>query len=154
MGNVAQSLGQPVLFPYEGKDYSVSPWTLEIQSHFERYLEREILEGFHRTKHALDPDQADKVAATLTSDIGLGKYTFGTEAVGNALRSKKHLLYLFFLCVKRNHKEVQLEEVGLWARSKETWDRMVEVMNLANFDPKPKTPGEEMKTPPALSPES
>lgn len=151
MGNVAQSLGQPVLFSRGEKEYQVSPWTLEIQAFFERYLEREILDGFYRTRQALDPEQADRVIAKVVSDIGLGKYTFGTEALGEALRAKKHLQYLFFLCVKKNHKDVQLEDVAEWSRDKEAWDRMIEAMNLANFDPKKKTPGEEssQQAPPA-----
>jgi len=147
VGNVASSLAVPVTFSVGDRELQVSPWVLEIQALFERYLEKEVLDGFHRTQHLMDPDQADKVAAKLASDVGLGKYTFGTEAVGEALRSKKHLSYLFFLSVKKNHPDVQLSHVAQWASDRDTWDRMVQAMNLANFDPKGKTPGEKEGAP-------
>ncbi len=157
MGTVAQLTAQPVPFTYKDVEYKLNPWTFEIQGLFERYLEKHIIDSFMRTSHILLAEYIDKTLAAIYRDIGAGVYTFGTETIGKALQAPPHMKYMFWLCLKKNHKEVTLELVYEMAKDSAVWERMVEAMTEANADPnaKAKVTSEmeenQEKTPPTVA---
>jgi hypothetical protein len=167
MGSLASSLATP--WPYttpEGKTLLVSPWKLKICAAFERYLEKYAIDGYYRTADRLSPADGEKVLSGLMRDIAAGKYSFGSDLVGQALESPTHVRYMFFLCVRDNHADVTWEQIEELARA--NYRPIVRAMNLANTDPNRRRaqalewgytedtlPGEPYTTPtPPPSPES
>lgn len=140
MGAVASSLGEPALYTFDGKDYKVSPFTFEIQAHFERYLEKKALEAYHRVSGLMSPEDAEKALRGIMADISAGAYTFGTPLVGKALEAPQHVRYAFFLCLKKNHPEGAVNQELVARMYKEDYAGMIGAMNRANADPNRPTP--------------
>lgn len=147
MGVTADMLGEPALFEHEGQTYKVSPWNFDVQAAFERYLEKCAYDAYEKSKKFLSPEESDKTLQGVIRDVTLGKYTFGTEEISQALKVPKHVEYLFFLCLKQHHREVNLDFVKKLSRSR--YYEMIAVMNLANSDPNLRKPAEEGQAPPA-----
>lgn len=150
MGAISESLGQGAEIVYQDKRYTLAPWDLFIQGAFEKYLEAEIVAGARRMAALLPPEEGSAVLARTAEKIGLKRYTFGTQEIGEALSSPIHMRYMFFLMLKKNHPEVTREIVD--AMAKEMWLELIEASNRANGqDPNAGTPENPTLTPNATS---
>ncbi len=133
MGVTSQLLAQGSTFSYKDKEYTVSPNTLQVQGLFEQYLEDQAMEKYRRLAKKMSEAEAEASLKSVIRDAAVGHYTFGSPAVGDALQSPRHLKYLFFLCLKKNHPEVSRELVEEMAVSH--YSQMVQAINRANADP-------------------
>ena len=155
MSAIAALLAEPAIYSFRGKDYSVHPWTFEIQGKFEQYLRRYAIDRHHEIVGLLAPADSDKALGLLMRDINAGKYTFGGELCGEALDSPVHIRFMFFLCLKKHHPEVTRENVDEMAR--EDYGGMIRAMNVANTDPnrrRAKSPAVETETSTPVAPPS
>jgi hypothetical protein len=150
VGQIADMLAEPALYSYEGKEYRVHPWTYEVQAKFERYLEKYALDAYHRQAPYLSSEDAEKALSGVMRDIAAGCFTFGSETVGKALSTPVHVKYLWFLCVKKHHPEVTLDQAGEMCRR--DYGGVIRAMNMANAvrpEKGPNAEGGEAAAPPA-----
>jgi len=138
MGVVSALTASPVKYTYDGKEYEVSPWTIEIMGAYERYLEKKAFDAFDKVSSRLSGNLAERALSTLMQDITAGVYTFGTPVVGKSLQSPENVKYIFFLCLKKNHSDIEMELVRKMAEK--DYEGMLRVMNQANADPNLQTP--------------
>lgn len=133
MGMVSAALGSPVDLVYDGKTYKLSPWSYDIQSSYERYLEGEAVAALKRLRPYLTEDEYREQLSETRRDVGAGLYTFGSDIVAKAIWAKPHFKHLVWLCLQKNHPEATKDLV-----SKMVDDQLDEVfakMNEANADP-------------------
>ncbi len=136
MGAVAAALGQGATVELDGVEYTLSPWTFEIQGLFERYLERQAIDTYRRMSGVLTEDEAAKALSTVLQDIAMGVYTFGTQVVSKALEAPIHVTYMIFLMLKKTHSDITREDVRNLA--KKHYKALLQAINQANADPNQK----------------
>lgn len=133
MGDVNRALGGGSEIEFEGKVYTLSPWTYEVQAAYERYIEREAVNALKRMKPLLTDEDYQEQLNKIQQDITIGLYTFGSEKVARSLLAKPHLKYLYYLLLRGNHPDVQMDLVGRLIDKK--WEEAMEKMAEANADP-------------------
>ena len=133
MGKVAAALGIGPKFTHEGKDYTLAPWTYKVQAEFERYLEDHAQQVLKRMQHLFSPEEFLEEKRALRKEITSGKYTFGSDAVAEALTSLPHLTQLFYLMLKGNHPEVTRDLVAKMVEGQ--MEEVMSKMAEANADP-------------------
>lgn len=143
MGVTSAMVAEPITYTFEGKEYKLSPWTVEVMAAFERYLEKKAFETYEKIASKMPASIAEKALAQLMQDITTGVYTFGTSTVGKALETPEYVRYIFFLCLKKNHPEVDMDLVRKMADV--DYNGMIQIMNMVNADPNLKKPTEEAK---------
>lgn len=137
MGQIANAIGEGADFTFKERSYKVSPCTYEVQGHFERYLESYAIDTYYKLARRLSPEEQDKALAQLHRDITSGRYSFGGQAVREALDSALHLQYMIFLMLKKQNPEVTPELVREMFR--EQREKLMIAVNLANADPNPQS---------------
>ncbi|HYE78140.1 MAG TPA: hypothetical protein VEI97_09145 [bacterium] len=138
MGQVAKALGAGSTIEFRGETYKLSPWSYAIQSQFEEYLEDHALKVVRRLARSLPEAEAQVLMKQTVRDVSSGVYTFGGEAVQEALKSVPHLIHLTWLMLKANHPRVPKALVEDMYR--EELERVLEAVTLANADPSSPTP--------------
>jgi hypothetical protein len=134
MGDVAQALAIGARIEYQGKTYTISPWTYKIQGQYERYLEQEAIKAARRISAVLPADEGELVLKAALRDVAAGAYTFGSPLVGQSLQSLKHLKQLLLMMLLENHPEATMDLVeGL---VKDKLAEVMESMTRVNDDPK------------------
>lgn len=73
----------------KGKVYEVSLLTLEKQSAYERWLEREAIKAIKNVRDLLDKEEYEVALIKNLEDISSGRYVFGGEDAQNSLTSFK-----------------------------------------------------------------
>ena len=149
--SIAAAIAEPALYSFEDKEYKVHPWTFEIQGKFERYMEKQAMDAYHRVASSLAPEDAEKALASVLRDIANGSYAFGSDNIGKALANPVHVRYLMFLCLKKNHPEGAVDQALVRRMQDKDYRGIIRAMNLANTDPNLREPasGEAPATAPA-----
>lgn len=137
MAEISKSLGLGSVFEHEGKTYTCSPWTFRIQGEFERYLEDNAIQKVKLMKPNLTEEEYKSLVASVHKDIASGQYSFGSETVSKAISTLVHFRVLFFLCLRVNHPEVNMQFVDELLKNR--LEEMMEKVSEANHDPNPKS---------------
>lgn len=145
MGAFAALTAEPAVYEFEGHEYRVSPWTVDVIAAFERYMEKRAHDAFDRVAGRLPAALAERALSTLMQDVTACVYTFGTPFMGKAMQAPEHVRYLWFLCLKAPGPDGKPLNPGvdlaLARRMAEAdYDGVVLAMNRANQDPNPQTP--------------
>lgn len=145
MGKVAAALGMGTKLTHKGVEYTLSPWTYEVQGKFERYLEDYVLQVHRRMKPYMSEDEYRDELKKIRWEIASGEYTFGGDNVAKALGALPHLTHLLYLMLKGAHPEAT---PALAAEIVE--GQMEEVMaKMADANADPSTETTEMTQPTA-----
>lgn len=93
----------------KGNNYQVSLLTLEKQSAFERWLEREAVKSIKNVKDILTEIEYQAALSRVLDDISSGRYVFGGEDAQNSLTSFKGMCAMIsVLFGVENEQAVQL----------------------------------------------
>ena len=93
MGEFARALGQSETITFKGKDYRLSPLSLEVFGLWEQYLEERAFAVIDRQKARaiaagnLNPAVFDKREQDLIERIAAGHYSFFSQASADAQQS-------------------------------------------------------------------
>jgi hypothetical protein len=138
MGVFAALTGEPYPYTFEGQEYLVSPWTVDVITAFERYMEKRAHDAFDRVAARLTATQAERALSTLMQDITACVYTFGTPFMGKAMQAPEHVKYLWYLCLKAC--DPKIDRALAKRMAEQDYDGIVEAMNIANQDPNLRKP--------------
>lgn len=133
MGATSQALAQGSEYSYGGRVYGLAPFDFDLRGAFEQYLERLAFETYAKVNRRVDPEAGDRLLLGLTLKLNEGYYSWGSEGVGNALKTPRHIKYAIFLQVKRKHPEVSQDLIEEMARA--DWEGLMRASNQANADP-------------------
>jgi hypothetical protein len=93
----------------KGNNYKVSLLTLEKQSAFERWLEREAVKSIKNVKDILTEIEYQAALSKVLDDISSGRYVFGGEDAQNSLTSFKGMCAMISVLFEvENEQAVQL----------------------------------------------
>lgn len=138
MGATSAGLALGAVFEFKGKEYRISPWTYEIMGNFELYLQECALKNMRRMRELLTDEEYASLINQTRKDLDVGLYTFGNDAVSDALKSRLHLNRLILMCIQVNHPDITENTVN--EMIVEIGDILLEKMNEANADPNVKGP--------------
>lgn len=106
MGQINRALGGGSQLEHNGEVYTLSPWSYDIQSRYERYLESEAMKVVKRME--LDPEEKRDLIRQVQKDIATGLYSFGNELVQESMKCVRHLTHLLWLMLLPNHPNATL----------------------------------------------
>lgn len=97
----------------QGKTHQVSLLTLERQSAFERWLEREAVKAVKGVKDLLSDTEYQAALSRVLDDIASGRYVFGGEDAQNSLTSFKGMCAMIsILFGMENDQAVELVKLN------------------------------------------
>jgi hypothetical protein len=143
MGAVAQALGKGSILPYQGKDYPLAPWTLNVQGDFELHLEQEARKQLRAACKELMPDEASDMRRVVMQDITAGVYSFGGSAAFKSMTSARHMPYLLYLQLRDGAKSEDRHLITpelARQMAEEDADACLDAMTSANPTKPAKTP--------------
>ncbi len=133
MGDTNKALGGGSQLEFDGKTYTVSPWTYDIQKKFEQYMEKEAFASLKRMRPNLNDEEWRDQLSLLNENITIGVYSFTSGRVAKALTHIPHQKYLLYLCLVPNHPDVTRETAGKMIDK--ILDDVFIAMGDANADP-------------------
>jgi hypothetical protein len=133
MGEISRALGQGSSLSFQGKNYTLAPWSYDLQGEFERYLEDKAWETCRRASQRLSKEEADELRAQTLRDITAGVYTFGGPVSAKALQSLPHLKRLLYLMLEKKHPEVTPQLVDEMVD--QNLEQVIAAVNEVNADP-------------------
>ncbi len=89
----------------KGKTYQVSLLTLEKQSAFERWLEKESVKAIKNVKDVLDESEYNAALSVALSDIASGRYVFGGEDAQQSLTTFKGMCAMISILFGITHEQ-------------------------------------------------
>jgi hypothetical protein len=99
VSEVAKALALPAEFEWRGKQFKLSPVTLEIEAYFAAALERRTAEGLARNREALGEDVYADAVRQFNDDVTCGEYEWGGRVGAKARASAAGTRELVFLCL-------------------------------------------------------
>jgi hypothetical protein len=145
MSTVARSLGKGSLFEFEGKSYTASPWTYDVQAEYEKWLIARSFADLRAAAGELGAEYEDERAA-LRRDVNAGVYEFGSDLVRRSVLSGRGVKKLLYLCLAYAHRHepgrVTEALVDRLEKDPAAWPVAVQAMWDANADPSPPPAGE------------
>lgn len=133
MGDVNRAFGGGSELEFEGKKYTLSPWTYKIQGAYERHLENEAFKALKKIKHLLPPDDYQEQLRRYQQDVAIGVYSFGSDYVYKSWQYLPNFKQLVFLMIQPNHPEVTKEFVDQMIDKQ--YEEIVMKVGEANADP-------------------
>lgn len=104
-------LGGGTTLRHNGKTYTISPLTFELQGEFSDFLEQRAWETLERQKPRLSDEEYYKRWDRLDEKITAGVYAFGGPVCQDAVRTLVGAKELLRLSLKVKHPEVDHEFV-------------------------------------------
>ena len=138
MGDVARALAVGPDIDFEGRTYTLSPLTYELQAKFEVWLERRAVQAVERQKPYLADDDFRERSARVFVDIAAGVYSFGSPASVQAAGTLPGLKELMRLSLSKKHPDVDAAFVDRLVEAKQK--EVGEAFQRANAGPLPSPP--------------
>lgn len=133
MGDVNRAFGGGSEIEYEGKTYTLSPWTYKIQGAYERHLENKAFESLKKLKNLISADDYHEQLKRYQQDVAIGVYSFGSDYVFKSWQYLPNFKHLVFLMMQPNHPEVTKEFVDQMIDKQ--YEEIVMKVGEANADP-------------------
>jgi len=117
MSDLADMVGAPKKVTIKGREYQVSPLTINDLAEFEAEVKKIRSEDIRKElKEAGLPDEivAQKIVENVSKSISM-------DDVTNAMGTMRGTRYLLWCALRKNHKELKLEDMG-------------DLITLDNFD--------------------
>lgn len=131
--DLADVLGVPDTFEYEGKSYKVRELTLIQRARFGQWLKDRAKQEVARTLEAPDEFKRQAISAVY-ADIAAGVYSWGSEASIKALCTPEGCAYALYLALSEDHPEVDEELAAKMFEAK--LNELAEKVLRAASDPK------------------
>lgn len=125
MSEVAKALALPAEFEWRGKQFKLSPVTLEIEAYFAAALERRTAEGLARNRDALGEDAYQDAVRQFNDDVTCGEYEWGGRVGAKARASAAGTRELVFLCLAECQNGFTRARLSDLFRDREKWPEVV-----------------------------
>lgn len=111
MGQTANLLGVGQTITFEGKEYTLSTMTFDMQAKFETWLERRAMDAVRRQKPFCDDEEYKELSCRVITDIAAGVYSFGGSKCVEAAKTLPGVKEILYLSLQKNHKNIDRETV-------------------------------------------
>lgn len=135
MSDAAAAMGAPTVVSYGGKDYPLSPLSVDMLAMFERWLEDRAFDKIEVRKGQIAQDTYEKLLAAWVEQCASGRFRWGSTVAQNAVRTEDGMAFLLFLQLAERTPAMsqKLAREILTAQLAEIQAK-IEVVNAGPFD--------------------
>jgi len=142
VSDTSAALCLPEQIEFQGTTYKVGPVSFEIEAIFCDGLLDRALSLAVRKAHVLGPAGARDLLAGVARDQAAYQYEWGSDTVTKAIYSAGGFRRLFFLAVKKNHRDFTEAQSEAICDDQQKWEEAQKVMGKLLKGPDPTTPPE------------
>jgi hypothetical protein len=125
MSEVAKALALPAEFEWRGKQFKLSPVTLEIEAYFAAALEKRRAEGLARNRDALGEAAYEDSLRLFADDMTCGEFEWGGRVAARARAAAAGTRELIFLCITECQPGFTRAQLSDLFRDREKWPEVV-----------------------------
>jgi len=138
MADAAAALAAPVTIRHRGKEYALSPLTLDGIAMFERWLENRAFETIELRKGQIPQEDYETLLGAWIEQCAAGRYRWGSKAAQRAARTKEGMTFLLFVqLAERNPTMTQTLAAEILESSVSEVRAKTEVVNAGPFETSP-----------------
>lgn len=97
MSDAAAALAAPISIKHKGKEYPLSPLSLDMIAMFERWLENRAFETIELRKGGVSEDDYERLLGSWVEQCASGRYRWAGKAAQRAARTKEGMSFLLFV---------------------------------------------------------
>lgn len=138
MADAAAALATPTNIKHGGKEYELSPLTLDMLAMFERWLENRAFEAIQVRKGQVAEDDYERLLSAWVEQCASGRYRWGSRTAQRAARTKDGMGFLFFVqLAAKNQAMSQRLATEIMESQLAEYQAKVEVVNAGPFAASP-----------------
>lgn len=111
MADTAKAFGKAGSIAWKGKEYRLSPLTLDDIAEFEVWLEAQAWNAPERTRHMVTPDVYERRLSAIARQVASKEFAWGSAAATRASESLDGKKFTLFLQLRHNHPDITYDEV-------------------------------------------